>query len=67
ARGSAPEPPDLTPGKEYVLLLEDTGDAAYTPVNSTQGWYAVEAGAAIPGPANDVSLSPGVREALHLK
>ncbi|MFD7505636.1 hypothetical protein [Streptomyces sp. NPDC059850] len=64
--GSGPESADLTAGKEYVLLLEKGDDGSYFLVNTTQGWYTVEGGTAVPARDNDVALSPGVRKALRL-
>ncbi|QLH21027.1 hypothetical protein HYQ63_10705 [Streptomyces sp. Rer75] len=64
--GSGPETADLTAGKEYVLLLEKGDDGSYFLVNTTQGWYTVDDGTAVPARDNDVALSPGVRKALRL-
>ncbi|MGR3937854.1 hypothetical protein [Streptomyces sp. BRA346] len=64
--GSGPETAGLTAGKEYVLLLERGEGGRYVLVNTTQGWYAVDDGAAVPGKDNDVALSAGVRKALRL-
>ena len=65
--GSGPETAGLGAGKEYVLLLEKGEGGRYFLVNTTQGWYAVEGGAAVAGKGNDVVLSPGVRKALRLE
>ncbi|MGR3933795.1 hypothetical protein [Streptomyces sp. BRA346] len=65
--GSGPETAGLGAGKEYVLLLERGDGGRYFLVNTTQGWYAVEGGAAVAGKDNDVALSPGVRRALRLE
>lgn len=65
--GSGPETAGLGVGKEYVLLLERGDGGRYFLVNTTQGWYAVEGGAAVAGKDNDVALSPGVRKALRLE
>ena len=65
--GSGPETAGLGAGKEYVLLLERGDGGRYFLVNTTQGWYAVEGGAAVAGKDNDVALSPGVRKALRLE
>ncbi|MFI0819758.1 hypothetical protein ACH4TX_26805 [Streptomyces sp. NPDC021098] len=64
--GSGPETAGLRAGKEYVLLLERGDEGRYVLVNTTQGWYAVEGGAAVAGKDNDVALSRGVCEALRL-
>ncbi|WP_234365278.1 hypothetical protein [Streptomyces sp. RTd22] len=65
--GSGPETAGLGAGREYVLLLERGEGGRYFLVNTTQGWYAVEGGAALAGKGNDVALSPGVRKALRLE
>ncbi|WP_039939064.1 hypothetical protein [Streptomyces himastatinicus] len=65
--GSGPETAGLGAGREYVLLLERGEGGRYFLVNTTQGWYAVEGGAAVAGRGNDVALSPGVRKALRLE
>ncbi|GGW44916.1 hypothetical protein GCM10010503_22360 [Streptomyces lucensis JCM 4490] len=64
--GSGPETTGFTAGQEYVLLLEEGAGGRYFLVNTTQGWYAVEDGAAVPGKDNRVALSPEVRRALRL-
>ncbi|MFJ2213105.1 hypothetical protein ACIQVO_26760 [Streptomyces sp. NPDC101062] len=66
--GSGPETAGLTAGKEYVLLLEESGDGGYVLVNTTQGWYGVggDGRRAVAGNDNDVALSPGVLKALRL-
>ncbi|UFR06065.1 hypothetical protein KBP30_34980 [Streptomyces sp. Go40/10] len=64
--GTGPETAALTAGKEYVLLLDKGEGGRYVLVNTTQGWYEVEGGAAVPAEGNRVALSPGVREALRL-
>ncbi|MFE3741767.1 hypothetical protein ACFXP3_38405 [Streptomyces sp. NPDC059096] len=66
--GSGPETAGLTEGKEYVLLLEESGDGGYVLVNTTQGWYGVggDGRRAVAGNDNDVALSPGVLKALRL-
>lgn len=64
--GSGPETAGFAAGNEYVLLLEKSEDGDYLLVNTTQGWYGVEDGAAVSGKDNDVDLSPGVRKALRL-
>ncbi|MFI6862063.1 hypothetical protein ACIBKZ_19545 [Streptomyces sp. NPDC050421] len=61
-----PESAALTPGKEYVFLLERQDDGRFTLVNSTQGAYGVSGGRAVAGEGNAVTLSPGVLEALRL-
>jgi hypothetical protein len=64
--GSGPETARLTAGKEYVLLLDKGEGGSYVLVNTTQGWYEVEHGAAVAAQDNEVALSPGVRKALRL-
>ncbi|QTD96818.1 hypothetical protein [Streptomyces cyanogenus] len=64
--GSGPETASLTAGKEYVLLLDKGEGGSYVLVNTTQGWYEVEGGAAVAAKDNGVALSPGVRKALRL-
>lgn len=64
--GSGPETAGLTAGREYVLLLEKADDGGYFLVNTTQGWYRVDDGAAVAARDNDVTLSPAVRKALRL-
>ncbi|TXS39383.1 hypothetical protein EAO72_24465 [Streptomyces sp. or43] len=61
-----PESAALTPGKEYVFLLERQDDGRFTLVNSTQGAYGVGGGRAVAGESNAVMLSPGVLKALRL-
>lgn len=60
-----PSGPELTVRHEYVLLLDHT-DGRYFPVNTTQGYYGIEAGHAKAGPHNRVALSDGVLKALGL-
>ncbi|MEU6593634.1 hypothetical protein ABZ923_31175 [Streptomyces sp. NPDC046881] len=64
--GSGPETAGLTADKEYVLLLDRGEGGDYVLVNTTQGWYEVEGGAAVAAQDNGVALSPGVRKALRL-
>ena len=64
--GSGPETAGFTAGQEYVLLLRRGEGGRYFLVNTTQGWYEVENGAAASGKDNHVSLSSGVRKALRL-
>ncbi|MET9450884.1 hypothetical protein [Streptomyces cinerochromogenes] len=64
--GTGPETAGLTAGKEYVLLLDKGEGGRFVLVNTTQGWYEVEGGAAVAAQGNRVALSPGVREALRL-
>ncbi|MFI0729737.1 hypothetical protein ACH4S9_11985 [Streptomyces sp. NPDC021225] len=61
-----PSGPELTPRHEYVLLLERMDDGKYALVNTTQGYYGIEAGHTEAGPDNDVALSEGVLKALGL-
>ncbi|MFI1333557.1 hypothetical protein ACH4U7_26335 [Streptomyces sp. NPDC020845] len=63
---SLPAGPELTVRHEYVLLLERMGDGKYVLVNTTQGYYGIEAGHAKAGPHNRVALSDGVLKALGL-
>ncbi|MES4904862.1 MULTISPECIES: hypothetical protein [unclassified Streptomyces] len=62
-----PAGPELTVRHEYVLLLERLDGGRYVLVNTTQGYYGIEAGHAEAGPDNDVALSDGVLGALGLK
>ncbi|MEV7087677.1 hypothetical protein AB0O07_17540 [Streptomyces sp. NPDC093085] len=66
--GTGPETPGLTAGREYVLLLKEDDDGRYGLVNTTQGWYGIDATGrrAVPGKENGVALSPGVLKALRL-
>ncbi|KOV89515.1 LigA protein [Streptomyces sp. NRRL B-3648] len=64
--GSGPETAGLSAGKEYVLLLDKGEGGDYVLVNTTQGWYEVEGGAAVAAKDNGVALSPAVRKALRL-
>ncbi|ADI06967.1 hypothetical protein SBI_03846 [Streptomyces bingchenggensis BCW-1] len=61
-----PSGPELTVRHEYVLLLARMDDGKYVLVNTTQGYYGIEAGHAKAGPDNDVALSDGVLKALGL-
>ncbi|MEU5032036.1 hypothetical protein [Streptomyces milbemycinicus] len=61
-----PSGPELTVRHEYVLLLARMDDGKYALVNTTQGYYRIEAGHAKAGPDNDVALSDGVLKALGL-
>ncbi|MFK4270838.1 hypothetical protein [Streptomyces milbemycinicus] len=61
-----PSGPELTVRHEYVLLLARMDDGKYALVNTTQGYYGIEAGHAKAGPDNDVALSDGVLKALGL-
>ncbi|MFI2201946.1 RNA polymerase sigma factor [Streptomyces sp. NPDC020192] len=64
--GSGPGTVGFIAGQEYVLLLDRGAGGRYVLVNTTQGWYEVEGGAAVAGKDNHVALSPGVRKALRL-
>jgi hypothetical protein len=66
--GSGPETPTgLAPGGEYVLLLVRATGAPANLVNTTQGYYPVSDGRAIPAPGNPVPLSDGVKQALDVR
>jgi len=64
--GMGAESTALTPGEEYVFLLERQDDGQFTLVNSSQGAYGVSGGRAVAGEGNAVVLSPGVVKALRL-
>jgi hypothetical protein len=66
--GSGPEAPTaFTIGSSYVVLLVvEPGPPAHL-VNSTQGWYTIEDGRAVPGAVNKVALSPATKRALEVR
>jgi hypothetical protein len=65
--GSGPEAPEgLAVGGEYVLLLETMPGSPSVLVNSTQGYYTVVDGHAVPTDANPVALDPATLAALGL-
>lgn len=57
----------LAEGREYVFLLETFPSDPAVLVNTTQGYYTVSDGRAVPGPDNDVRLSTEVKRALGVQ
>ncbi|GEM_PF-3090365 len=65
--GSGPESPvGLAVGGEYVLLLVAGDDGRAYLVNTTQGYFTVEDGTAVPTADNPVPLDPATLAALGL-
>ena len=65
--GSGPESPEgLAVGGEYVLLLETIPGEPAVLVNTTQGYFTVTDGRAVPTDQNTVALEPATLAALGL-